>query len=91
MEVIFALIILGLLAGGIANDKGRNFFGWFIYGFFLSAIAIIHAILLEPSDEAKLKDGTMKQCPHCSEIIRLTAKVCHYCQRDLPEIKKLKL
>jgi hypothetical protein len=47
MEIFFALwLTMGLGAGLIARVKGHSFMGWFIYGFFFGAIALIHSIML---------------------------------------------
>ena len=37
---------MGIGAGLIARFKGYSFIGWFIYGFFLGGIALLHSILL---------------------------------------------
>jgi RNA polymerase subunit RPABC4/transcription elongation factor Spt4 len=27
---------------------------------------------------------TERKCPHCAELVKAEAKICRYCQRDLP-------
>ena len=47
MEIFIALwLTMGVGAGLIAKVKGRSFMGWFIYGFFFGAFALIHSIML---------------------------------------------
>jgi hypothetical protein len=47
MEIFLALwLTMGLGAGLIAHVKGRSFFLWFIYGFVLGGIALIHSICM---------------------------------------------
>ena len=47
MEIILALwLTMGIGAGLIARLKGHSFIAWFIYGFFLGGIALLHSVLL---------------------------------------------
>jgi len=47
MEIFVALwLTMGLGAGLIARVKGYSFFGWFLYGFFFGAFALLHSIIL---------------------------------------------
>ncbi|WP_146104945.1 zinc ribbon domain-containing protein [Veillonella sp. T34266-5] len=80
-------IILGIIAmipAIIANNKGRSFWGWLIYGNFLWIIALIHSIVLTDNDNAMKKNSDLKKCPFCGEFIRQEAVKCRYCQSELP-------
>jgi hypothetical protein len=47
MEIFVALwLTMGLGAGLIARFKGYSFILWFIYGFMLGGIALLHSIFL---------------------------------------------
>jgi hypothetical protein len=49
MEIFLASwLTMGIGAGLIARAKGRNFLPWFIYGFFLGLIALIHSLFVRP-------------------------------------------
>jgi uncharacterized membrane protein YdbT with pleckstrin-like domain len=37
-----------------------------------------------PPGEPKLIPGVTKECPFCAEIIKAKAKVCRFCNRELP-------
>lgn len=47
VEIFIALwLTMGFGAGLIARAKGYSFLGWFIYGFFLGFIALLHSIMI---------------------------------------------
>lgn len=47
MEWLLLWAIMAAIAGMIAGSKGRNALPWFLYGFAIWPIAIVHALLLE--------------------------------------------
>ena len=88
-------VLLGLIPATIAHRKGRNFLTWHIYGTLLFVITLIHSIYLEPKSQTYHQEpqpiGT-KPCPFCAEFIKRDAKVCRFCQREIPvEQKKQKV
>lgn len=46
MEIIIIIALLGLIPAFIARNKGRSFFGWWLYGALLFIVAIVHALLI---------------------------------------------
>jgi len=38
----------------------------------------------EPADGPQLVPGVTKECPFCAEIIKAKAKLCRFCNRELP-------
>ena len=73
--VIFILAVIALIPANVASDKGRNFGVWLIYGILLFPFAMIHSLLLGPTENASGK----KKCPQCAEVINSEAKVCPNC------------
>lgn len=54
VEIFIALwLTMGFGAGLIARAKGYNFVGWFIYGFFLGFIALLHSIMIRARFESE--------------------------------------
>tara|TARA_B110000503_G_C6829545_1_gene282228 strand:+ start:109 stop:372 length:264 start_codon:yes stop_codon:yes gene_type:complete len=86
MEFLFLVLILGIIPAMIANNKGRSFIGWYIYGVFLFIIALVHSLLINSNRQVvehnQMADGTMKKCEFCAELIKSEAKVCRYCGKD---------
>jgi hypothetical protein len=78
-------LIIGLIPAAIASGKGKSFILWWAYGAALFIVALIHAIMMKPTEEYSLKHG-MKRCPYCSELIKETATVCKFCGRQTDSI-----
>jgi hypothetical protein len=64
VELLIFLIIVGLLAlipANIAAKKGRDFALWWIYGFFLFIVALIHALMMESLEEKAVRQDAYKK------------------------------
>lgn len=87
MEVFVIACLLGLIPAAIAHSKGRSFIGFWIYGALLFIVALPHALLMPADPQAieaqRLSSGAHKKCPHCAEIVKVEAKVCRFCSREV--------
>jgi len=86
--VILLWIVLSVVAGYVAEGKGRNGLGVTFLSFALSpVIGLAVAYCLTPNDaqiaKAQVAAGRGKLCPFCSELIKPDATVCRFCGREL--------
>lgn len=83
MEIAIGLLVLGLLPAVVAASKGRSFLGWWLYGFLIWPVALVHAIV---ASRVGMPAGRIA-CPMCHEPIVPTAHVCAHCRSDLDAIR----
>jgi uncharacterized membrane protein YiaA len=89
MEIFFFWLILAVLIGVWASNRGRSGFGYFLLAAILSPL--IGALILliagpKPKEvEARaIESGELKKCPACAELVRAEARKCKHCGEALP-------
>ena len=91
MELIVWALILALIPALIAQSKGRSFGLWYLYGFLIFIVAVVHALVLKPIEDSppvhpskyRTPDQGKKPCPDCAELIQANARVCRFCNAVL--------
>ena len=84
--LVIIWVVLGFVTAKIAESKGRPFGTWLIYGFMCFPLAILYLAVSKPSDETLIDSGEYRKCPFCAEVVRSEAKVCRYCNKELPDV-----
>ncbi|HHL6676464.1 TPA: zinc ribbon domain-containing protein [Klebsiella quasipneumoniae] len=87
MSFLVIAALLGLIPAFIAQSKGRSFGGWWLYGFLLFIVAIIHVLFVPSlnSSVAAVADsqGPMRNCPYCAEPVKYQATKCKHCGSEI--------
>jgi hypothetical protein len=92
LTLVIPWIIMSMIAGSIADAKGRSALGFFLLAFFFTPlVGVVCAVLAERNAEHDralgLASGTLRQCPQCAEAVRAAALKCRYCLSDLPRLE----
>ena len=77
--LLFQACLFGLITMTIAKNKGRDSISWFFIGLLLGPFGLIWALVV--------RDGALKKCPYCSELIKSDALICKHCGRDQPKVE----
>ena len=84
---LLLVIGMGTIPAFIARSKGRDFFDWWFYGIVLFIVALLHSLFMKPDLQMiaieKLWSGRYRKCPFCAEVIKVEARACRGCSRDL--------
>ncbi|WP_318386400.1 zinc ribbon domain-containing protein [Enterobacter sp.] len=94
MEFFLVAIVLGIIPALIAQSKGRSFIGWWIYGFLLFIVALVHSLIIKKDSktfEKEMIDDGMRKCPFCAEMVRNEAIKCKHCGSDISNSESVNL
>jgi hypothetical protein len=90
IAVAIGWIAFSVLAGIIAQNKGRSFLWFFLASILFSPLIGVLAAWGVWSNTAEIENdkiyaGELKRCPRCAEAIRQDAVKCRYCGSDLSQ------
>jgi hypothetical protein len=87
MIIIIFWLILSVVIGVVASNRGRSGIGWFFLSMLISPVlALLFLIACRDlrmeaqfqKASPQINDAT-KVCPRCAETIKQAAKVCRFC------------
>lgn len=84
LAVLTVVALLALIPATVASNKGRSFFGWWLFGwaFFLPAL-VAALVVSDQTQQRALRSGSARRCPHCRGVVPRSATACQHCGRDL--------
>lgn len=84
MEIVIGWLILAVVVGIIAANRGRSGFGWFLISLAFSPLVggiLVLALGSPKADPAS--DDEHKKCPACAEWVKREAVKCKHCGEQL--------
>jgi DNA-directed RNA polymerase subunit RPC12/RpoP len=88
IAIAIGWVAFSILAGFIAQRKGRSFFWFFLASIFFSPLIGVLAAWGAWSNTAEIENdkiysGELKRCSRCGEAVRQDAVKCRHCGADL--------
>jgi uncharacterized membrane protein HdeD (DUF308 family) len=83
IAMLLAWIASGGIVGTLAQGRGRNATGWWLFGMVAFPLAFILVLLLPKTDRGRLASGQYVRCDACHEVMHINARVCPHCRSSI--------
>jgi hypothetical protein len=81
MEFFLAWLVLAVVVGIVASNRGRSGFGYFLLSLILSPLIGLIILLILGRNE-----GDQRKCPACAEMIKAEASKCRFCGTEVTPV-----
>ena len=80
MIMFLSWILLSVLVGRYASDKGLTGASYFVISVFLSPlVGFLIALLSSPQPAKAAQKLGLKKCADCAEYVKQDARICRFC------------
>ena len=85
MEIFIVWFGLSCIAGYVGGKKGHSGATFFFLSLLLSPLIGLTSALVakDINDKVALKNGELKKCLHCAELVKKEAVKCKHCGGEL--------
>ena len=85
-------LVLSIIVSDVAKERGRSAGKFFALSFLVSFVVALLVLIALPNTKPVMRsdESALEKCPYCAEYIKVEARVCRFCSRDISkEFEKL--
>lgn len=80
----FWFVVFGAITAAVAQKRGHEPLGWFLFGGLLFIVALPLVLLLDAPKAKASRNAPRKNCPYCGQAMPVRLRSCPACGRGQP-------